>query len=135
MTLRDDLIPVVDGARALVGDLGLRPREVKIRTIARTGTGLAAIGTETTTDVTLEPTPRVRDSPAIVSRVTGRVDGGDVVIDQISLTYDRSDLDPPGDSVWLVGGAEYRLVQLLEPERGSSWSYIAILRRVRRDRS
>ena len=132
MTLRDDLIPVVDGARALVGDLGLRPREVKIRTIARTGTGLAA--TETSADVTLEPVPRVRDTPAVVARMTGKVDGGDVVVDQISLTYDRDDLDPPGDSLWLVGGAEYRLVQLLDPERGSSWGYTAILRRVRRDR-
>lgn len=134
MTFRDDLIPVVDGARAIVAGLGLRPRSVVIRTVTRTGTGLASIGTDDATEVTLDPVPRVRDSPSLVARITGKQDGGDVVVDQISLTYDRADLDPPGDSLWVIGGAEYRLVQLLDPERGSSWSYTAILRRVRRDR-
>lgn len=131
MSLRTDLIGVVDDARSIVADLGLRARTVTVRTITRGATGLASLTTAPTVDdLVLEPTPRVRGEPSKYSRKAGLWKQGDVLVDRISASYERSDLDPGGDSVWLVDGAEYRLVSLAGPEQGQQWEWVALLRPV-----
>lgn len=134
MTFRTDLIGTVDAARSIVADLGLRARAVKIRTVTRSGTGLASLtAAPTTSDLTLSPTPRVTGQADRVSRAGGIAEQGDVLVEKISLTYTREQLDPGGDAVWLVDGVEYRLGNLAGPERGQQFEWVALLRRVRHD--
>lgn len=132
MSLRTDLIPVVDAARGIVADLGLRARVVKVRTVTRSGTGLASLASDpTTSDLTLSPTPRVTGEPDKISRAGGQYEQGDLLVDKISATYTRSQLDPGGNSVWVVDGDEYQLVSLAGPEKGQQFEWVALLRRVR----
>ena len=49
MSLRDDLLPVLDEVRAIPGELGLRPFEVWMRVTTWDG-GRVGVGTKTTTD-------------------------------------------------------------------------------------
>lgn len=129
MSLADDLIPVVDAARSLIEDLGFRPRVVAVQTNARAGVGLAALGgAGTNTTLTLDPRPRVRGMPDTVSEADGLAEEGDLTVRRISKTYTRAQLDPGGNSVWLVDGEPYRLVSL--EERALEW--MAVIRRAKR---
>jgi len=115
VTLRSDLIPVVDDARELVDDLGLRPYTVAVRTRTWSG-GRVGGGTASNADVTLAPRPRVREpSPRLQAAEPGRYEAGDRVVDRISATYTEADLDGDGlsadkERVWLIDGDEYRVV-------------------------
>lgn len=128
MTLASDLQPVLDGARTLIADLGFRVRSVIIRTTTRAGAGLAAIGTETHSDLTLDPRPRVRQVTQAESRPGGLHQAGDLTVSRISKLYTRSQLDPAGNVVWLVGGEPCTLVSL--DERPLEW--VATVRRTDR---
>lgn len=134
MSLRTDLIPAVDAARGILDDLGLRARPVVVRTVTRGATGIASLTTAPeVSDLTLTPTPRVTGQADRVARHGGRFEQGDVLVDKISLTYTREQLDPGGNSVWLVDGAEYRLANLAGPEKGQQFEWVALLRRVRHE--
>lgn len=119
MTLRDDLIPVVDGTRTLVSSLGLRL--VVVKTVTRTWSGGApGRGTATDVEVTLTPAPKVRPpSPHQVETAQGRYEEGDQLVTKISATYTEAQLD--GGSIgaaveffWTLDGEPYRLVGLEE---------------------
>lgn len=131
MTLRDDLIDVVDAARGLVVGFDLRPRGVVVRSVTAT-LGTYAV-TETTSDLTLTPIPRVRDLTRNQSQVGGIIEQGDYLVSKISPTYTRAELDPGGDSVWLVdergdNAVPCRLLKL--EQRNFEWR--AILQRMDR---
>lgn len=118
MTLRTDLIPVVDDARQLVDDLGLRVRgDVIVRSSTVTGTGLAA--TTSSSDLTLSPRPRV----SLVSQRSAQPDGlyraGNIIVDRISATYTRSQLDTGAQGVWIIDGKQHRLLSL--EQRAFRW--------------
>lgn len=113
MTLRSDLIPVVDDARSIVDDFGLRPRVVKVRTVTRATTGLASIGTSpTNSDLTIDPRPRVSDLTRNIATAPGIQEQGDYRVTKISAAYTEAQLDPGGNSVWVVDDAPCRLVKL-----------------------
>ena len=128
MTLASDLIPIVDDARSLIQALGFRVRSVVVRTTARAGTGVLAVGTETHSDLTLTPRPRVRRMLQNESRAGGLYEAGDLVVDRISLTYTRSQLEPSGNVVWLIDGDPCKLIGL--EQRALEW--MAIVRRTDR---
>jgi hypothetical protein len=100
MSLRDDLLPVVNGLRDLPGDFGLRRYSVTLvrRTYAeRVGDG----SIPTAASVTLSPAPRVRVvSTREVAESGGTYQDGDLRVDRItprladgSGGYAPSDLD------------------------------------------
>ena len=129
MTTRDDLIPVVDRARAVVDAMGLRRHVVQVVTVTRSGTGLASIGVAPTTEeLVIEPAPRVSWRTRTVPTGPGLAEQGDVTITKISATYTREQLDPGGDSYWLVDAERFRVVSLTP--RNFGW--VAILARMQR---
>jgi hypothetical protein len=128
VTLAADLIPVVDDARTLIQGLGFRVRSVVVRTTTRAGTGVLAVGTETHSDVTLTPRPRVRRMLQNESRAGGLYEAGDLIVDRISATYSEAQLDPSGNVVWLIDGEPCKLIGL--ELRALEW--MAIVRRTDR---
>lgn len=115
MTLRDDLIPVVDEARGMVAELGLRLHTVVVRVRTWDG-GVPGRGMSTNVDTTLEPTPRVRP-PSVRRRVAepGRYEDGDQTVDRISATYTAAELDGSPlaagqECLWLIDGEPHRVV-------------------------
>lgn len=60
MTLRDDLLPVFEGARQLIQDFGLRQHRIWIRA-GQWSTNETLLGALTNTDVELLPRPKVRE--------------------------------------------------------------------------
>lgn len=113
MSLRDDLIPVVDEARAMVVELGLRLVTVVVRKRTWSG-GVPGRGTVTNTDLTLAPVPRVRppSSRRLIAE-PGRFEDGDRMVDRISATYTAEDLGEipaGGELLYLLDGEPYRLV-------------------------
>ena len=122
MTLRDDLQPCVDDARSIIGELGLRPHVVVVRTRTWDG-GRPGSGTATDVDVTITPAPRVRGvSPRLVHAAPGKYEDGDRVVDKISRTYAKAALAgtglAAGQERWvLIDGDPYRVIG--EPEERS----------------
>jgi len=120
MTLRSDLISVVDDARSIVDDFGLRQRVVKVITVTRASTGLASIGTTPTTSaLTIDPRPRVSDLTRAVATAPGIDEQGDFRVTKISAAYTRAQLDPGGNSTWTVDDRPCRLVKL--EQRNFEW--------------
>lgn len=64
MTLRDELLPVVNDARTLVDGLGLRSFAVRVEVRSWSGARIGAGVLTTPSTLTLEPRPRVRDVSA-----------------------------------------------------------------------
>lgn len=128
MTLATDLIPIVDDARSLIQALGFRVRAVVVRTTTRAGAGVLAVGTETHSDLTLTPRPRVRRMLQNESRAGGLYEAGDLIVDRISLTYTRAQLEPSGNVVWLIDNEPCKLIGL--EQRALEW--MAIVRRTDR---
>jgi hypothetical protein len=93
-TLAERLAPAVDRARALAGRLGFRPHRVFLVhgrwTGDRRGEGQLLV----TSRREILPAPRVRDVSTLkhVVRAMGRVEEGDVFVDEISVTYAEADL-------------------------------------------
>lgn len=118
MTLRDDLIPVVDEIRGIHDELGLRVRSaVIVRSTTVSGTGLASA--TSTSDRTLSPTPRVRLVTGRNPQPDGLYRAGNIIVDQISASYTRTQLDPGGASVWIIDGKQHRLLSL--EQRAFRW--------------
>lgn len=115
MSLRDDLVPVVDDVREMIDDLGLRLHTVQTRRITWSG-GAPGLGDATVTDVALSPAPKVRN-PSPRERVAepGRFEEGDRLVEKISATYTEADLDGGAiadaeEFYWLIDGDPYRVV-------------------------
>lgn len=92
MSLRDDLLPVVDAGRALAESLGLRQRTVSTRLRVWSG-GVVGRGTATDTDTVISPAPKVREPPGrYVNETAGKFVEGDVQLTKLSATLDDDDL-------------------------------------------
>ena len=132
MSLRDDLQPVIDDARTLIGTLGLRARTVKTRSRAWSGASIG-LGTATDTDVTLSPTPKVREPPArLVFDSPGKYESGDLIARRITRAYTEAQLTggtlaAKTEWFWLVDDRLYRVVGAPE-KRNFEW--VVQLRRV-----
>lgn len=121
MSIRDDLIPLVDELREDVidGVAGLRIHTVVVRSRSWSG-GAPGSGTATDTDVTLAPVPKVHEpEPRLRLAAPGKYEDGDRVVDRISLTYTRAQLDggavgADSELLWLVDGEPYRVISVEE---------------------
>lgn len=134
MSLRDDLIPIVDDLRREVVDVtaGLRLDDVLVRTRVWSS-GQVGRGSYTDTDFVLDPRPAVREpEPRKDGAEPGKFEMGDRVIERISLQHTRTELgDGPVSAgcevFWLVNNEAYRLVSL--DEQFLQWK--AVVRRMR----
>lgn len=122
MSLRTDLIDVVDAGRALADDLGFRVRTVK--TVKRTWeSGTPGRGEYEEEVTTLAPTPRVAEPPArLVSETAGQFEEGDLLLSKVSASYDEDDLTGGEKSAgvqffYVVDDRPYKLVRV--PEKKS----------------
>lgn len=127
-SIRDDLVGVVDEARAEIESLGLRVRGVAVVHVTKETAPDQLVPTKLEQVVALSPRPRVRQSSAWVGGEAGKMQSGDLVVDRISATYTREQLDPPGDGHWLIDDEPYRVVSC--EERFSQW--VVRLRRLAR---
>lgn len=126
MAIRDDLIPILDDIRRDVIDtaVGLRLDDVVIR--RRSWSGRApGQGTYTDLDTALDPRPKVYDpSPRWKMAEPGRFEEGDQVVDKISLTYTKEELEggelPPATELyWLINDQAFRVISV--EERFHAW--------------
>lgn len=114
MSLRDDLQPVVDDARDLIADLGLRARTVSTRVRTWSGSEIGA-GTATDVDTAIAPVPKVKEPPArLIFDAPGRYESGDLLVSRITRDYTEAQLagSPTGTAefFWLVDSRLYRVV-------------------------
>ena len=101
--------------RDLVGELGLRPRTTKTRQVTWSG-GKLGVGTATNVEVTLSPTPKVREPPArLIFDAPGKYESGDILVSRITRDYTEDQLT--GGTLaagvewfWVVDDRLYRLV-------------------------
>ncbi len=106
MSLRDDLLPVVDAGRQLAEELGLRQRSVSTRLRVWSG-GVVGRGTPTDTDTVISPAPKVREPPGrFVNETVGKFLEGDVQLTKLSASIDDDDLT--GGT--LAAGSEWFIV-------------------------
>ena len=141
MSLRTDLIPVVDAGRTLAQDLGFRQRSVTVRTREWSG-GKIDSGTATDIDVTLSPWPKVSEPPArLVADAPGQYEAGDVIVSKISATYEEADLNPlpvaGTEIIWLVIGLDgvAREYKIVGAPKNLSFGWTVQLRRRNRVRA
>ncbi len=121
MSLRSELIGLVDGVRDEVIDeeIGLRLHTVQTR--RRTWSG-GEVGRGTSTDVTvsLSPKPKVTDPASRFQPAAGgKFEAGDRYVTKISATYTAAQLTGGAlaagvEFAWLIDGQPYRVVG--EPE-------------------
>jgi len=87
MSLRDDLLPVVNALRSLPNTFGLRRYTVAIRRRAWSG-GKPGNGVATVTDLAINPPPKVRFvSTEEIASSGGTYREGDVMIDRITPRF------------------------------------------------
>lgn len=87
MTLRDDLLPVVDDLRELPDEFGLRRYSVKIRRRAWSGIKPGQ-GTPTDVDVEIQPRPKVREvTTQEIADSGGTWRQGDFKVDKVTPHY------------------------------------------------
>lgn len=120
MSLRDDLIPLVDDVRRDVVDAvaGLRIHTVSTRRRVWDG-GAPGRGDAVDTDTPLDPVPKVRNATKFQTGEAGRFEQSDLRVEKLSATYAQEDLDggPLDDNeewFWLVDGESYRVVEVEE---------------------
>jgi hypothetical protein len=99
VTLRDDLLPVVDTARTFIDSLGLRTTRVILRrkTWSANEVGL---GDRVDTDLELEPRPKVREAGpgrVTVGPITPSYPGGGYTIAQLAPFLGEDE-----DSIWIL---------------------------------
>jgi hypothetical protein len=86
MTLRDDVLPLVNMGRQIVDDLGLRTTTVALRT--RTwSSGVVGRGTTTDVDVEITPRPKVErrgDLDLLVGPITPAFSLGGYTVEQLN---------------------------------------------------
>lgn len=126
MSIRDDLIPILDDIRRDVIDVavGLRLDDVTVRRRTWSGRSLGQ-GAPADTDLVLDPRPKVHDpSPRARYAEPGRFEEGDQLVDKISLTYTQAQLDggtlaANEELYWLVNSQAFRVISV--EERFLSW--------------
>jgi hypothetical protein len=92
--LVDSLVPLVDDLRSSLHPvLGTRPHTVEVVTRTWSGDRLGE-GASNDVAVELSPPPRVRTNVRGELRPAGLEEEGDIVIDEISLTYTEAELAP-----------------------------------------
>lgn len=132
MSLRDDLIPLVDDARQLAVDVGVRVRPVT--RVVRTWTGAKpGAGTSSEVSADLTPTPKVRDAVQVQYGPAGAYETGDLLVTRVSAAYGQADLEGTTleanqELFYLIQGVPYRLLSLTP----TPFEYRLILRRLRR---
>lgn len=143
MSLRTDLLPVVDELRALAGPSGfdVRPVRVTIRTRVWSG-GRAGLGTPTDTDLVLPQIYKVRELKSQeVAGSGGRYELGDVKVGPITPAYtgggySRAQLAPEGangtEVAYLLSGAMAGEYNRISVETDRAFGYYLVLRRSRR---
>ena len=95
MSLRTDLVGVVNEGRQLVSDLGFRQFAVAVVTRTWSG-GRTGAGTVTETSLEITPRPKVSEPPArLVFHAPGRFEAGDVFADRVAITYTEAQLLHP----------------------------------------
>ena len=136
MTIRDCLIPCVDGARSLVDDLGLRRHIVKVR--YREWDGEPGVSSFSDSILRLVPKPLVSDpGPSKVHEAAGHYETGEREVTKISPTYTRAQLEGPLDLPentfvsWLIDDEPYELIRLDE----DNFEWRARVRRLTRARN
>lgn len=143
MSLRTDLLPVVDAGRALADALGFRQRLVTVRTRTWTS-GVVGRGPTTDDDLVLDPVPKVAEPPArLIFAAPGQYEQGDVIVSRISGSYDESAIHPaPSAGVevyWLiedrVGDGGVREYVAVAAPKNLSFGYTIQLRRRNRPRA
>lgn len=135
MTLRDSLIPVVDNARQMVADSGLRPYTVTIRTRVWSG-GKIGTGEATDSDLVISPAPKVERFPVrLIASSGGIYQEGDLQITKISATYSEEDLwlsaTAGTEVLWILNEETFRAVT--QPER-KNFQWKTVVRRLNRPR-
>ena len=135
MSLRSDLIPVVDDARALVAGLGLRRYTVIVRTRVWSG-GKIGSGDATDTDLEVTPAPKVERLPVrLVASSGGIYEEGDLLVSKISASYVEADLvaAPTGGTeiLWILNGESFRAVTRPETK---NFEWKVVVRRLNRPR-
>lgn len=124
MSLRDDLIPLIDDVRDEVVDgvAGLRLHTVATR--LRTWSGASrGLGVATDVDTPIAPKPKVIDEPNLRVSEGGRYEDSDRVVEKISATYTEAQLTGSAATAlqeffWLIDGQPYRLVSIEEKYLG-----------------
>lgn len=139
MTLRDDLLPTFDGARALIEDFGLRTSTLTVRTL--TWPGLPGIGSPNVSDTEITPPPRMRTIAAReIAGSGGRYREGDIRADRITPSYSGGGYEitdvrpePPEGSevVYVAGGALAGDYELVDADFSRNFGYSLVLRRKR----
>jgi hypothetical protein len=127
MSLRDDLLPVVDDVRLIPGDFGFRRYGVTIRRRVWSG-NFAGDGTPTDQDIVLSPIPRVRNSfssaslrPETLQYILAN--GG--VIDDRYYQIDR--ITPAYVSNGVAGGYSAQQLRLKPPTDAKNVECIVVL--------
>lgn len=121
MSIRDDLIPLVDELREQVidGVAGLRIHTVATNAVQWMG-GAPGRGLAVVTEVLLEPKPRVREpEPRLRQAAPGKYEDGDRIVDRVSLTYTQAELDGGAldadhEFYWTIDGDRYRVIAVEE---------------------
>lgn len=141
MSLRTDLIPVVDAGRQLAEDLGFRQRSVVVRVRTWDG-GRIDSGDATDVDTELSPWPKVSEPPArLVADAPGQYEAGDVIVSKISATYEETDLNPlptaAVEVIWIVTGLDNvaREYKIVGAPKNLSFGWTVQLRRRNRVRA
>ena len=135
MTLRADLIPVVDDARAVVAGLGLRRYTVAVRTRVWSG-GKIGSGDPTDTDATITPAPKVERLPVrLIANSGGIYEEGDLLVSKISASYAESNLvaapSAGTETLWILNGESFRAVTRPETK---NFEWKVVVRRMNRPR-
>lgn len=148
MTLRDDLLPIVDAVRAITGDLQLdqRPSKLTIRTRVWSG-GRIGVGSSSDSELELPQHYKIREvSSREVAGSAGRLEIGDLQVvvtpqstdgNGFTTGYTAEQLAPvfsaPGsEAIYIVSGqinGEYSRIDL---RRDRPYRFVLTLRRTNR---
>lgn len=124
MSLRDELLPVVNDARALVDGLGLRLFDVRVEVRSWSGTRIGAGVLTTASTLTLEPRPRVRDvSAREVASSGGTLRNGDRRITAITPTHAGGGYTPDQLRPAITGQQE-RVYVITGADGESEWELV-----------
>jgi len=124
VSLRDELLPVVNDARALVEDLGLRLFSVRVEVREWSGARVGAGVSSVVSTLTLDPRPRVRDVTAReVASSGGTLRTGDRRITAITPTHTGAGYTP-AQLRPVISGQQERVYVLTGEDGASEWELV-----------
>lgn len=142
MSLRTDLLPVIDELRGLAGptQFDIRTTAVSVRTRVWSG-GKPGLGSATDTDLVLSPRPKVRElNQSEVAGSGGAFEAGDVRVGPITPQYTGggytiAQIAPDGaagtEILYVLTGAIAGLYSRVSVETDRAFRYELVLRRSR----